>query len=93
MDWVPMRKKSWRCSTSPSTRSSTPASAPGASGAISWRDATWTVGAARSRTANKSSTRLFFIEQNVVAPVPQITVELIKEIAEQLVDVPMPQIL
>ena len=42
---------------------------------------------------NKSSTRLLFVEQNVDAPVPQITVELMKEIAEQLVDVPMPQIL
>ena len=31
-------------------------------------------GAARSRTANKSSTRLF-VEQNVDVPVPQITVE------------------
>ena len=38
---------------------------------------------------NKSSTRLLFVKQNVDAPVPQITVELMKEIA----DIPMPQIL
>ena len=50
-----------------------------------------TGGAARSRTANKSSTRLPFVQQNVDVPVPQITVELTKEIAEQLVDVPMSQ--
>ena len=71
-DWVPMwswrttrwrSKKCWRCSTSPSTGSSTPAGAP--------------------------------------APLPPFhgetlrqcpTVELMKEIAEQLVDVPMPRI-
>ena len=67
--------------------------APGPSAAISWRDVAKTGGAARSRTANKSSTRLLFVEQNVHAPVPQITVEVTKEIAEQLVDVPRPQIL
>ena len=38
-------------------------------------------GAARSRTANKSSTLPLLMEQNVDAPVPQITVELTKEIA------------
>ena len=48
---------------------------------LTWRAAAM---AARLRTANK---------QNVDAPVPQITVELMKEIEEQLVDVPMPQIL
>ena len=33
------------------------------------------------------------VQQNADVAVPQITVELTKEIAEQLVDVPMPQIL
>ena len=80
-----------RRSTSPSTGSSTPASAPGACAAVEWRGAAKKGGAARSRTANKSSTLLLFVEQNVDAPVPQITVELTKETAEQLVDVPMPQ--
>ena len=65
--------------------SSTPA---GACAAITWRVAAKKGGAAPSRTANKSSTLLLFVEH---APVPQITVELTKEIAEQLVDVPMPQ--
>ena len=87
------RRKSWRCSTSPSTGSSTPASAPGACAAITWRVAAKRGGAARSRRANKSFTLLHFVEQNVDAPVPQITVELTKEIAEQSVDVPMPQTL
>ena len=50
-------------------------------------------GAARSRTANKSFILPLSVDQIVDAPVPQITVELMKEIAEQLVDVPMPQIL
>ena len=45
------RRKCWRCSTSPSTGSSTPDGAPGASAALSWRDAAKTGGAARSRTA------------------------------------------
>ena len=73
------RSKSWRCPTSPLTRSSTPASASNAL-------------AARSRTANKSSTLPHFVEQIVDAAVPQITVVLIMKTAEQLVDVPMRQI-
>ena len=43
--------------------------------------------------ANKSSTRLPFVQQNVDVPVPQITVELEKDITEQPVDAPMPQIM
>ena len=66
-------------------------SAPSACAAIAWRVAAKKRGAARSRTANKSSTLLLVVEQNVDAPVPQITVELTKEISQQLVDVPMSQ--
>ena len=44
--------------------------APGASAALSWRDAAKTGGTARSRTANKSSTGLLFVEQNVDVPLP-----------------------
>ena len=62
------------------------------SAALTFRAAAKTGGAARSRTANTSSTRLPFVQQNVDAPVPQTTVELMKEIAEQL-DAPMSQIL
>ena len=66
--------------------------APLVSAALTFRAAAKTGGAARSRTANTSSTRLPFVQQNVDAPVPQTTVELMKEIAEQL-DAPLSQIL
>ena len=80
-----------RASSRRTIGSSTPAGAPGAYAVITWRGDAKTGGAARSRTANKSSTRLPFEEHKVDVPAVQITVELVMDIAEQMVDVPMPQ--
>ena len=74
-----MRKKSWRCSTSPSTGSNSLAGVPDASAVTSWQAAVQAGGAARSRMASKSFTRLPFLEQIVDVPVLQITDELLNE--------------
>ena len=66
---------------------------PDASVGTTWLGAVNEHGAARSRTANKSSIFALFFEQIVDAPASQITVELMKEIVQQIVAAPMPQIM
>ena len=58
-----------------------------------WQDAAAVDGAARSHTANMSSILILFLEQIVDAPVPQITVELKKDIVQQVEATAVPQIM
>ena len=68
-----------KCSTSPSTGSNSLAGVPDASAVTTWKAAVQAGGAARSRMASKSFTRLPFVEQIVDMPVLQITDELLNE--------------
>ena len=70
------RKKSLRCSTSPSTGSNSLAGDPGASAVTTWQAAVDAGGAARLRMASKSFTRHPFLEHFVDVPVLQITDEV-----------------
>ena len=70
------RKKSSRCSTSPSTGSNSLAGDPDASAVTKWHAAVHAGGAARVRMASKSFTRHPFLEHFVDVPVLQITDEV-----------------
>ena len=73
------RKKSLRCSNSPSTGSNSLAGDPDASAVITWQAVVLAGGAARLRMASKSFTRHPFLEHFVDVPVLQITDELLNE--------------
>ena len=72
-------RKSWRCSTGPSTGSNSLAGVSDASAVTTWQAPVQAGGAARSRIASKSFTRLPFLERIVDVPVLQITDELLNE--------------
>ena len=73
------KKKSSRCSTSPSTGSNSLAGDPDACVMTTWQAAVPAGGAARLRMASKSFTRHPFLEHFVDVPVLQITDELLTE--------------